>query len=105
MCVRVCVRVSADMSPFCSAHYEWLIMKLCMYVGYHSANNVSHFGCINFIIKTSLNVSDTRVVNVKFPERSQSPAFRFGVTAEGHRFARQLSCVLFGHRCSLLIST
>ena len=32
------------MSPYCSAHDEWLIMKLCMYVGYHDANNVSHFG-------------------------------------------------------------
>ena len=28
----------------CSAHDEWLIMKLCMYVGYHDANNVSNFG-------------------------------------------------------------
>ena len=25
------------------AHDEWLIMKLCMYVGYHDANNVSNF--------------------------------------------------------------
>ena len=35
-----------DMSPYCSAHDEWLIMKLCMYmyVGYHDANNVSNFG-------------------------------------------------------------
>ena len=24
--------MSADMSPYCSAHDEWLIMKLCMYV-------------------------------------------------------------------------
>ena len=32
------------MSPYCSAHDEWLIMKLCMYVGYHDANNVSNFG-------------------------------------------------------------
>ena len=32
------------MSPYSSAHDEWLIMKLCMYVGYHDANNVSHFG-------------------------------------------------------------
>ena len=32
------------MSPYCSAHDEWLIMKLCMYVGYHDANNVLHFG-------------------------------------------------------------
>ena len=25
-------------------HDERLIMKLCMYVGYYDANNVSHFG-------------------------------------------------------------
>ena len=36
--------MSADMSPYCSAHDEWLIMKLCMYVGYHDANNVSNSG-------------------------------------------------------------
>ena len=40
----MCVCVSEDMSPSCSAHDEWLIMKLCMYVGYHDANNVSNFG-------------------------------------------------------------
>ena len=40
----VCESVSADMSPYCSAHDEWLIMKLCTYVGYHDANNVSNFG-------------------------------------------------------------
>ena len=34
-CVGVCV--SEDMSPYCSVHDEWLIMKLCMYVGYHDA--------------------------------------------------------------------
>ena len=38
-----CVSLSEDMSPYCSAHDEWLIMKLCMYVGYHDAN-VSNFG-------------------------------------------------------------
>ena len=32
------------MSPYCSAHDEWLILKLCMYVGYHDANDVSDFG-------------------------------------------------------------
>ena len=32
------------MSPYCSAHDECLIMKLCMYVGYYDANNVSNFG-------------------------------------------------------------
>ena len=36
--------MSADTSPYCSAHDEWLIMKLCMYVWYHDANNVSNFG-------------------------------------------------------------
>ena len=46
VCVCECVyeSVSADMSPYCSAHDEWLIMKLCMYVGYRTANNVSNFG-------------------------------------------------------------
>ena len=34
----------ADMSPYCSAIDERLIMKLFMYVRYHGANNVSHFG-------------------------------------------------------------
>ena len=28
-------------SPYCSTHDEWLIMKRCMHVGYHDANNVS----------------------------------------------------------------
>ena len=38
MCPRTCHHI------YCSAHEEWLIMKLCMYVGYHGANNVSNFG-------------------------------------------------------------
>ena len=32
--------MSEDMSPYCSVHDEWLIMKLCMY----DANNLSNFG-------------------------------------------------------------
>ena len=55
VCVRACVRAGGRVCvrvlvcpktcpPFCSAHDEWLIMKLCMCVGYHDANNVSHFG-------------------------------------------------------------
>ena len=36
--------LSEDMSPYCSAHDEWLIMKLFMYDGYHDANNVLNFG-------------------------------------------------------------
>ena len=42
--MSVCDCVSEDMSPYCSAYDEWLIMKLCMYVGYNDANNVSNFG-------------------------------------------------------------
>ena len=41
VCVSVCPRTCRHIH---SAHDEWLIMKLCMYVGYHTANNVSHFG-------------------------------------------------------------
>ena len=49
VCVCVCVCVSGHMSPYCvsgqyhqycSAHDEWLIMKLCMYVRYYTASNV-----------------------------------------------------------------
>ena len=40
----MCPNFSEDMSPYCSVHDEWLIMKLCKYVGYHDANNVSNFG-------------------------------------------------------------
>ena len=36
--------MSEDMSPYYSAHDEWLITKLCMYIRYHDANNVSNFG-------------------------------------------------------------
>ena len=36
--------MSENMSPYCSAHDEWLIMKLCMCVGYHDPNNVLNFG-------------------------------------------------------------
>ena len=36
--------MSEDMSPYCWAHDEWLILKLSMYVEYHGANNVSNVG-------------------------------------------------------------
>ena len=45
--------MSADMSLYCSAHDEWLLMKLCMNVGYHDANNVSHF-CGDPVIQLNL---------------------------------------------------
>ena len=50
--------MSEDMSPYCSAHDEWLIIKLCMYVGYHDANNVSNCGgdpVIHLNLKKCLN--------------------------------------------------
>ena len=36
--------MSEDMSPYCSAHDEWLIMKLSCMSGTTMANNVSNFG-------------------------------------------------------------
>ena len=36
--------MSEDMSQYCSAHFEWLIMKFCLYVVYHDANNFSNCG-------------------------------------------------------------
>ena len=41
MCDSVCPRTCHH---FAWARDEWLIMKLCMYVGYHDSNNVSNFG-------------------------------------------------------------
>ena len=55
--------MSADMSPYCSAHDEWLIMKLCMYVGYHDANNVSNFGGDPL---TKLNLKPFKKFNFSF---------------------------------------
>ena len=40
----MCVSLSEDMLPYCSGHDEWLIIKLCMYVGYHDANNLPNVG-------------------------------------------------------------
>ena len=46
VCVREGVSMwvceSADMSNYCSAHDESLIMKHCVYAGYHDTNNVSN---------------------------------------------------------------
>ena len=57
-----------DMSPYCWAHGEWLIMKLCMYVGYHDVNNVSNFGGdpiiwaveISFVLRERRTIAVTR---------------------------------------------
>ena len=48
------------MSPYCSAHDEWLIMKVCMYVGYHDANDVSMYS--NFFISAVLRARRTIAV-------------------------------------------
>ena len=62
--------MSEDMSPYCSAHDEWLIMKLCMYVGYHDANNVSTFGGDPV---TQFNLKSVYKINLSFyiPKYSQ----------------------------------
>ena len=78
--------MSADMSPYCSAHDEWLIMKLCMYVGYHTANNVSHFCgdpvtqlnlkkfyCIIYaVLRTWRSIAVTRSVSAAVATRSRA---------------------------------
>ena len=43
-CVYPCARGHVAIEVYCSAHDEWLILKLCVYVGYHTAKNVSNFG-------------------------------------------------------------
>ena len=61
--------VSADMSPYYSAHDEWLIMKLCVYVGYHDANNVSNFGG-DPVTQLNLSRAVLRLMWPYFPPRS-----------------------------------
>ena len=55
MCPNTCRHIA-------SAHDELLIMKLCMYVGYHDANNVSNFGGDPL---TQLNLKTLKKINVK----------------------------------------
>ena len=73
--------MSEDMSPYCSAHDEWLIMKLCMYVEYHEANNVSNFGGdptiwaveISFVLRARRTIAVTRpLVFVAIAMRSRA---------------------------------
>ena len=46
VCEWVCVcPKTCRHKNYCSAHDEWLIMKLCTYVMYHDANNMWNFGC------------------------------------------------------------
>ena len=43
-CVNVCVCVSEDMSPYCSANDEWLIMKLS------SSSVLVHHSKLNIVV-------------------------------------------------------
>ena len=56
LCVNECTCVSADMLPYCSAHDEWLIMKLYKYVRYNTANNVSTFSMSGTILPTMCQI-------------------------------------------------
>ena len=69
--------MSEDISPYCLAHDEWLIMKLCMCVGYHVANNVSHFG--------GDPVTRLHFVNVTFKKTAVLRARRTGFAAVPRR--------------------
>ena len=55
LCVSECICVSADMLPYCSAHDEWLIMKL-WYVRYNTANNMSTFSMSGTILPTTCQI-------------------------------------------------
>ena len=76
------------MSPYCSAHDEWLIMKLCTYVEYHDANTVSTFGgdpANQFNLKTKTFNSNIYAVVAVFvqvasPPNGWSPLSSFLVT-------------------------
>ena len=58
--------MSEDMLPYCSAHDELLIMKLCMYVGCHDANNVSNFGGDPISFKKTFKKNNQRFTAMVF---------------------------------------
>ena len=66
--VSVCVCVSADMSPYCSAHVEWLIMKLCMYIVYrlHMRDGAIHYKL--YLLKLTMAVDNivSRIIKGTF---------------------------------------
>ena len=90
---------SADMSPYCSAHDEWLIMKLCMYVGYHDANNVSNFGGdpiklkkrlkkIYAVLRAWRTIAVTRPLVLRLLLRNHAQAAEVWKTVAGHTSLR-----------------
>ena len=57
LCVSECICVSADMLPYCSAHDEWLIMKLLQVCQVKStANNGSTFSMSGTILPTMCQI-------------------------------------------------
>ena len=84
--------MSADMSPYCSAHDEWLIMKRCMYVGYHDAKNVSNFGGdpitflkrFNIVLRARRTIAVTPPLVLRLLLRDHAQAAGVWMTVAGH---------------------
>ena len=86
--------MSEDMSPYCSAHDEWLIMimKLCMYVGYHDANNVSNFGGdpiiwaveISFVLRARRTIAVMRPLVLRLLLRDHAQSAGVWKSVAGH---------------------
>ena len=51
----MCESVSTNMSPYCSAHDEWRIMKLCMYVVCICGLVMEQY-IINYLLKLTMAV-------------------------------------------------
>ena len=86
--------MSEDMSPYCSAYDEWLIMKLCMYVGYHDANNGSTF-CDDPV--TQLNLKKNSIYHFVFQNMCSAGYHEkiIGRTYFGGDQVTQLNLVLY----------
>ena len=96
---RFFVCTSEDMSPYCSAHDEWLIMKLCMYVGYHDANNVSKFGG-NPVAQLNLKTVFVYEIGlIAITARCRHRSMKSS-SMEGHT---SLSTALVQHQCTFYI--
>ena len=91
--------MSEDMSPYCSAHDEWLIMKLCMYVGqsdvgYHDANNVSNFGGVPVtqfyaVLRARRTIAVTRPLVLRLLLRDHAQAAGVWQTDAGIKWSYQ----------------
>ena len=63
---------------YCSAHDEWLIMKLCMYVRYHTANNVSKFGGDPITFQVIMRKRSTVLIHI-FSQIHSKQRFRLNI--------------------------